>query len=103
MRISDWSSDVCSSDLALVHAAHEAVEVGAALAVAHAAAGLALGQRQAGVEQVDQEGLAAADAAPQVQAVGRLAAVAPEQPVQQAAARRLGEQVGRASCRESGL
>src|SRR3546814_11805100 len=64
-----------------------------ALAVAHAAAGLALGQRQAGVEQVDQEGLAAADAAPQVQAVGRLAAVAPEQPVQQAAARRIDERV----------
>src|SRR3546814_4842616 len=60
---------------------------------AHAAAGLALGQRQAGVEQVDQEGLAAADAAPQEQAVGRLAAAGPEQPVQQAAARRIDERV----------
>ena len=60
-----------------VHLAHEAVEVGAVLAVAGArrarrqvgAAQLAQGQR--GVEQVHQEGLAAAHAAPQVQAGDR--------------------------------
>jgi hypothetical protein len=58
---------------AFVHATHETVEVGAVLAAFRARRiRMERFQRQAVVEQVDQEGLAAADAAPQVQAAHRL-------------------------------
>src|SRR3546814_3882753 len=40
MRISDWSSDVCSSDLCLVHATHMSEAETAALAASGAVAGL---------------------------------------------------------------
>ncbi len=65
---------------ALVDAAHEAVEVGAVLLL----------DRQAVVEQVDQEGLAAADAAPEIQALDR-PGLLPEgrQPVEPAVLRRI--------------
>ena len=68
---------------ALVHLAHEAVEMGAAF----------FADRQAGEEQVDQEGLAAADAAPQVQAARRRRASLPNSWPSQPAARRV-EQAG---------
>ena len=89
-----------------VHAAHEAVEVGAALArratgrrrLRQGAAGQRraahLRQRQRGVEQVDQEGLAAAHPAPQVQALWRLLAVVAQQAREQPGARRRLQQRG---------
>jgi len=72
---------------ALVHAAHEPVEVGAVLAATFAMR-LVLrhrigGQRQVVVEQVHQEGLAASHLAPVVQSLHRLRRLA-EQPAEQA-------------------
>ena len=78
-----------------VHAAHEAVEVRAVLAAALAVR-LVLRhrirrQRQGVVEQVDQEGLAAADFAPVIQALDGFRWLA-EQPAEQAGRRRLRQQ-----------
>ena len=68
---------------ALVHGAHETVEVRAAF----------FGDRQAVVEQVDQKGLAAADAAPEIQAARDRCVGLAEQGTQPPLARRRGEQV----------
>src|SRR5690606_41305976 len=79
----------------LVHAAHEAVEVGAALAVAalarppragRAGQGVAadLAQRQSVEEQVDQEGLAPPYPAPQIQDDGPGGSRIAEHPTYQA-------------------
>jgi hypothetical protein len=65
-----------------VHLVHETIEVSAALG----------GLGQAGEEQIHQPGLAAADAAPQVHALGR--AVAIGQAAQQAFAERRGRRLG---------
>ena len=86
----------------LVYLAHETVEVGAVLArrALAGSAGLAggagggqvgaleIGQRQGGVQQVHQEGLAAAHPAPQIEALDVFIGRGAAQPVQQAAPRR---------------
>src|SRR3546814_20588672 len=93
MRISDWSSDVCSSDLAMLaegEARH--LDLVAAHPVAVAADRIDLTIMGEGAEGLGQP--------PLRKGVGRIALVKDCDPAFEQLVREVGIEIGRASCRE---
>src|SRR3546814_16182571 len=92
MRISDWSSDVCSSDLALVDPLHPRIhQRGHAIGIFHAqreACDSPIIWPEARFEHADHR-------------AARILAIEPRQRDQYIGRAELIEQLGRASCRES--
>src|SRR3546814_16741999 len=99
MRISDWSSDVCSSDLQRPVTAARFMPVGggAVMVVAMRVAG---GRELSGDRRVDRRGLAIATELRIGQAVARLAVVGIDDVTARAARMAIVAEIGRASWRE---